>query len=260
MRAVSHPLQLAFDFLGGVNARAARSPLHATPIGEFAFELRRGAQRRSLAIEVHPDLRVIVRAPRHYPRAAIEDFVSARSAWIQRQLAHFRAHPRPPREPCYAPGSEHAYLGQTYRLRFSTATQAPVTLTTAELVIGQADDCAPATAQRLLDTWYRARAREVFAATLARCHAHPRFARYTCPTLAIRAMRTRWGSLGPERGMTLNLALIRTPLACIEYVVMHELCHLRYRGHGKGFYRLLDAVAPAWQVHKRELEREFGCD
>jgi len=255
---MSHPLQLGFDFLGGASARDAHSPLLGSPTDGFVFELRRGPRRRSLAIEVHPDLRVVVRAPRRCPQAEIEGFVNERIDWIQRQLAHFRAHPRRGREPDHAPGSEHAYLGRIYRLRFSPATRTPVTLTAGELVIGQPDDCAPATARRLLDTWYRAQARAVFAATLARCHAHPRFARYPCPKLAIRAMRTRWGSLGPQRGMTLNLALIRAPLACLEFVVMHELCHLRYRGHGKGFYRLLDAVAPAWRAHKRELERALG--
>ena len=112
----------------------------------------------------------------------------------------------------------------------------------------------PTAVRRALDTWYRARAATEFTALLDHWHAHPRFARYPRPALNIRAMRTRWGSLGTRRGMTLNLALIQAPHACIEYVVVHELCHLRFHGHGRGFYGLLETVMPDWRARKTLLE------
>jgi len=113
------------------------------------------------------------------------------------------------------------------------------------------------TARQVYAGWSRAQAAVEFTALLDTWHSHPRFARYPRPALAIRAMRTRWGSLGTHRGMSLNLALIEAPRTCIEYVVVHELCHLRYHGHGRGFYRLLEAVLPDWRARKRALEASF---
>jgi predicted metal-dependent hydrolase len=122
------------------------------------------------------------------------------------------------------------------------------------LVVGGVGASSPVTAQSALSRWYLARARAEFPKSLARCHAHPRFSRYPLPSLRIRTMRTRWGTMCRERGMTLNTALILAPIDCLDYVVFHELCHLSYRGHGARFYQLLEAVLPDWEARKRTLE------
>ncbi len=74
------------------------------------------------------------------------------------------------------------------------------------------------------------------------------------PRLSIKRMHKRWGSLSGKGTVTLNTDLIRAPQACIDYVVMHELCHLRYHDHSPEFYRLLDAVMPGWEKIKHTLE------
>ena len=71
-------------------------------------------------------------------------------------------------------------------------------------------------------------------------------------------MLRRMGSLSTRSGMTLNLLLIHAPLSAIEYVVVHELCHLRYRGHGREFYGLMDSVLPDWRTRKLLLEASTG--
>lgn len=258
------PLQLALDFFGeltrpiaSTSARRHADPTGAAPVPArpaCVYELRRGPRRRSLSIEVHPDLRVVVRAPLRYPQADIEDFVAARARWIAAQIEYFRQQPRTPIKPGFADGDSHLYLGQTLRLVLDPQTPRRVVQHDHCLVIGGSSANDPHSVRRALDHWYRARAEQEFNAILARCHQHPRFARYLCPPLQIRSMRTRWGSLGARRGMTLNLVLIQAPRACIEFVVMHELCHLRYHGHGKGFYRLLDSVLPDWRARKAALE------
>ena len=216
--------------------------------------MRLSAKRRSLSIEVHPDLRVVVRAPLRFPKRDIEDFVAARALWIAAQLEHFRSKPCMPLVPSYADGATHYYLGLPHRLRLDPAAPQGVERDDDSLIIGGRAARDGLAARSALKQWYRKRADEQFKAILAECHLHPRFQRYPCPALQIRAMRTRWGSLGSRRGMTLNLVLIEAPRECIEFVVMHELCHLRYHDHGKGFYKLLDAVCPDWRARKRLLE------
>ena len=258
------PVQLALDLCGELaGPRPPPAPRRVAPThdavshtthGGFVYELRLSAKRRSLSIEVHPDLRVVVRAPLRFPKCDIEDFVAARALWVAAQLERFRSAPRMPLLPTYADGATHYYLGVPHQLRLDPDARHGVERRDDCLIIGGRAARDALTARTALDQWYRKRAAEQFAAILAECHLNPRLQRYPCPALQIRAMRSRWGSLGSRRGMSLNLVLIQAPRECIEFVVMHELCHLRYHGHGKGFYKLLDVVCPDWRARKRLLE------
>jgi len=67
-------------------------------------------------------------------------------------------------------------------------------------------------------------------------------------------MRTQWGSCSPKGDVLLNPYLVKAPKACIEYVVAHELCHLREHNHSERFYRLLSRVLPDWEARKAELD------
>ena len=258
------PVQLALDLCGEwAGRRSPPAPRRATPTrdavshtthGGFVYELRLSAKRRSLSIEVHADLRVVVRAPLRFPKRDIEDFVAARALWIAAQLERFRSAPRLPLVPTYADGATHYYLGLPHQLRLDPDARHGVERRDDVLIIGGRAARDALSARTALDQWYRKRAAEQFTAILAECHLNPRLQRYPCPALQIRAMRSRWGSLGSRRGMSLNLVLIQAPRECIAFVVMHELCHLRYHGHGQGFYNLLDAVCPDWRARKRLLE------
>jgi len=74
------------------------------------------------------------------------------------------------------------------------------------------------------------------------------------PKLSIRRMKTRWGSLSPKGTLTLNVALIRAPRECIEYVITHELCHMKHPRHDGAFYKLLERHMPDWERRKHKLE------
>ena len=72
--------------------------------------------------------------------------------------------------------------------------------------------------------------------------------------MQIRRMKTRWGSLSPNSILTLNMDLIRAPKECVDYVIIHELCHLQYPNHGPGFYKLMESVMPDWGRRKHKLD------
>ena len=208
--------------------------------------------RRTLGIEVHPDLRVLVRAPEGCSEALIAERVGRRAAWISRQLTEFeRYRPRtPPRQ--FIGGESHLYRGRQYRLRIEDGDVAGVRLAPGRLVVTVVGSPRPERVQALLHRWYLDRAGEVFSETIDRCL--PRVRGVDRPRLIVRAMRSRWGSLSRNGAMTLNASLVRAPGPCIEYVVTHELCHLRYRDHDARFYRLLGQVMPDWQRRKERLE------
>ena len=108
--------------------------------------------------------------------------------------------------------------------------------------------------QNLVEKWYREKAEEYFSKSLSKCFGKFEKMGFDKPGLKIRKMKTRWGSYSTKGRVTLNLELIKKPTECIDYVVMHELCHIRHRNHSKGFYKLLDKVMPEWRDKKEKLE------
>lgn len=216
------------------------------------YEVVERQGRRTLGIEVHPDHRVVVRAPVGCPPPLVAERVKKRVAWIVRQLAEFEGYaPRTPARQ-YVAGESHLYLGRQYRLVIVRGDAAGVSLTRGRLLVRVEGAPQPARVRALLDAWYAERARAVFGAVLE--EACSRLAGRGPRRLLVRTMRTRWGSLSASGAMTLNVDLIRAPRACIEYVVTHELCHLTHRDHGARFYRLLARRMPDWEQRKRRLE------
>lgn len=216
------------------------------------YEVRFLASRQTLAIEVHPDSRVLVRAPLGCPEALIAERVHKRAGWISRQLAEFeRYRPRTPARQ-YINGESHLYLGRQYRLKLLQGESASVKLARGQLLLTLPSDPEPERAKALLQRWYLDRARTVFAEVLDA--SLPNFNSVDHPTLIVRSMQARWGSLSRAGTLTLNVNLVRAPRPCIEYVVIHELCHTRHRDHDARFFRLLGQVMPDWARRKQRLE------
>ena len=110
----------------------------------------------------------------------------------------------------------------------------------------------------MLDAWYRAHAKALFPVRLAEClKICGRRDTAAEPLLTIRRMTHRWGSCTPKGRLLLNLDLILAPVTCIDYVIMHELCHLKIRDHNRAFYRLLSRIMPDWESRKERLEHLF---
>ena len=218
------------------------------------YEVRFLASRQTLAIEVHPDSRVLVRAPVDCPEALIAERVQKRAAWISRQLAEFqRYRPRTPARQ-YVNGESHLYLGRQYRLKLISGEAASVKLTRGRLLVtlpGEPEP-EPERVKALLHRWYLDRARAVFTEVLDA--SLPHFKGVEHPRLIVRAMQSRWGSLSRAGSMTLNVNLVRAPRPCIEYVVTHELCHTTHRDHDARFFKLLGQVMPDWEKRKQRLE------
>lgn len=216
------------------------------------YEVRFLASRQTLAIEVHPDSRVLVRAPLGCPKALIAERVQRRAGWISRQLAEFeRYRPRTPARQ-YVNGESHLYLGRQYRLKLLDDDTHAVKLARGQLLVSLPGAPEPERVKALVRRWYLDRARAVFGEVLDA--SLPRFKGIARPRLIVRTMQSRWGSLSPAGTMTLNVNLVRTRRPCIEYVVTHELCHIKHRDHDARFFKLLGRLLPDWEQRKQRLE------
>lgn len=229
--------------------------LHQIEYGETTIEYHLSyAARKTLAISVHPDLRVTVVAPHDTALDAIQAKVRQRANWIVRQQREFELYlPHiPPRQ--YISGETHRYLGKQYRLRVIEAADAEwVKLERGYLQVRTVDKSDTARIRELVDGWYLRQARRVFRERLR--DLLPRFGRLGLPEfdLQIKTLEARWGSCTESGTITLNLKLMQVPKPYIDYVIVHELCHLVEHNHSKRFYLLLDRVMPDWRDRRQRL-------
>ena len=217
------------------------------------------AQRKTVAIDIHPDSQVIITAPEGSDPAAIEELIRKRARWILRQQRQFATYA--PQEPprAYVSGESYRYLGRQYRLKVLEAEPPCVKQERSFIYVTVPDENNTKQVQHLLEQWYRDRARRIFQERLDLCYPRVERLGIPYPPLAIRSMKTRWGSCGHSGRIILNPRLVQTPLDCIDYVLLHELCHLKEHNHSKQYYHLLDQTLPDWRERREKLNRFEFC-
>ena len=209
--------------------------------------------RKSLEIAVHPDKSIIVKAPIGSVLQNIIERVKKRARWIIRQLEYFtQFEPRTPKR-MYIPGESHLYLGRSYRIKFEESETHEVLLKNGRFLI-KAQRPSPISAKKMMNDWYEKKSEMHFSNIFDELWSTFEKYGYHKPTLKFRHMQKRWGSLTTSGALTLNKALIKAPRECIEYVVMHELCHLAHHDHSSEFFTLLETHLPDWQRRKHKLE------
>lgn len=219
---------------------------------EFLLSRR---ERKTLAITVHPDLRVEVIAPVEAEAEAIIRRVQSRARWILRQRRQFLSWMPKPTPRRYRSGETHRYLGRQYRLRIVSDTTPGVSLKSGFIEIRQPDAADATAARRQLDRWMRKQADRRFRNDLSKALKRIAIHQLPHPTLRLLRMPKRWGSCTAKGEILLNPELIKTPAVCVEYVILHELCHLKHPNHSAAFFRMLDTVLPDWRERKQRLER-----
>lgn len=214
------------------------------------------SDRRTLGIEVLPDARVELRAPLNAEVAKVDELVLRKARWIVRQQDFFRSFlPATPAKQ-YVSGESHRYLGRQYRLKVQPSTGGEeVKLLGGRIHVHTLHPKDPEHVRGLLSGWYRSHAVARFEQAVDK--AMPLFKKYGIarPAVRVQHMRKRWGSCTPKGTILLNPELIQAPGACIDYVVVHELCHLVHPDHGPRFVKLLDRTLPEWKTWKERLER-----
>lgn len=215
---------------------------------DFDF-LRR--ERKTLAISVYPDLRVEAIAPNDAPLEKVLEKVQRRSRWILRQQRQFLAWMPKPSPRNYQSGETHRYLGRQYQLKIISSPDNTTKLRGRYLEVRTQQE----NVEKLVKAWFREKAKIKLNKQLKISYQNLASYQLPEPTLRIRNMSKRWGSCTSKQEIILNPELIKTPSLCIEYVIIHELCHLRHRNHSKAFFKMLDAILPDWKKRKERLEK-----
>ena len=210
---------------------------------------------KNLHVGVYPPSgRVRVAAPQHLDNEAVRLALISRLGWIRRKQAEFEQQERQSQRE-FVTGESHYFKGRRYRLRVIEYDGRPtirlLNNTTMELHIRPGDNRD--NREMVLYQWYRRQLRSQLPPLLTKWE--PKVG-VTVEDLRIRKMKTRWGSCNRDaRRIWLNLELAKKPVSCLEYIMVHEMVHLRERTHNERFRTLMDQLLPQWRLHRDVLNQ-----
>jgi len=218
------------------------------------YTLRRTGRRRTVGIVVEPDRRLTVLTPVGADIESIERILRRRLPWIRRQRLELQALPPPPSPRQWVNGETHRYLGRQYRLKVIEGRERSVKLSGAYLKVVLPEPRDRRAVKRLAEAWYRQRAHRIVVERAHRLLGATTWLEVTGPPpIAIRALSHRWGSTTKAGRITFNVDIVKLPSACVDYVVAHELVHLRIPNHSAAYWRMLGRVMPDWKKWRDRL-------
>lgn len=207
------------------------------------YLLKRSSARRTLALRVSERGEVVVNAPLVLPQSGIEAFLRRHADWVWQRLA------QTPAQPCWRQGMSLPYMGGSLKLDWHVDAAKSAHVNADYLIVGGVWERV---GESVL-AWYREAAQALFAERLSHHAARMGVA---LPALRLSNARSRWGSLSPKGVVSLNWRLIKTAPEILDYVVCHELAHLRQRNHSPAFWREVVALYPDYQSARDHLRRQ----
>jgi predicted metal-dependent hydrolase len=208
---------------------------------------------KNLHLGVYPPSgKVRVAAPLALSTNAVRVAIVQKLGWIKRQQKAFDEQARQSQR-ALVDGESHYFLGRRYRLAIvitDGARQVKIRNRNRMELHVRHDDAAECRAE-VLDQWYRERLREMVPALIEKWQPT---LRVKVAAWRIKKMKTKWGSCNAHaRRIWLNLELIKKPVECVEYLVVHEMAHLLVRRHGDQFQALMDRHFPRWRMVRKIL-------
>jgi len=209
------------------------------------------SNRKTLGITVTPDLDVLVNAPIDSSPDKIKEKLLKKAPWIIKQQSFFLTfHPKTPKRK-YIAGETHLYLGRQYILNVAISNTESVKLKGKFIEVKAT---VKTRVKPLVKDWYLAHAKSKFNEIAQPLIAKFKRHKVEPDSIVFREMPTRWGSCTPKGKIILNPELIKAPKGCIEYVIIHELCHLIHHDHTQKFIDLQTKEMPDWERWKLKLE------
>ena len=212
------------------------------------YTLKRTGRRRSIGLRVD-DRGLTVNVPLRASEKWLHSVLQEKAAWVVQKLESWQAKKPAPQQ--WADGAAVRYRGETFALRIVPSLfDAPPQLHGAQLVVHLANADSPAMIEKIVMRWYRREALQLFTECVA--HYAPLMG-VTPGEIKLSAARTQWGSCTVRGTVRLNWQLVKMPLELVDYVVVHELAHLREMNHSAAFWSVVETVCPDYAKRRAEL-------
>jgi len=206
------------------------------------------SKRKTIALIIQNDGNVQIRAPKFATSQQIQQFVQSKSNWIQTHQKKILKQKVTTHN--YEPGEIFLYLGNEYSLELSKANKIPLVLNN-KFQLSRLNNHE---AEKIFKDWYRKRSREIFS---ERANFFANEHSYKFNKIRISSARTRWGSCSSKGTLSFTWRLVMAPMEIIDYVIIHELVHLKIKNHSSSFWAKVQELEPEYKS-KRKWLREMG--
>ena len=205
------------------------------------------SKRKTIALVVQPNGELLVRAPQRATRRQIDAMLEKHADWIIKKQAEVKAKQIANSLRQFTAGEHFFFLGQEYPLEFVNITKPKLNLNGNF----QLAKSARGGAKALFEKWYKKEARRIFnerVAMYAKKHG------FDVQKVKLSSARTRWGSCNSKGYINLTWLLVMAHIKIIDYVVVHELCHLREDNHSKAYWAQVGAIMPDYKMRRKWLK------
>ena len=212
------------------------------------------SKRKSLSIAIQPDGNLLVKAPFGLTNDEILKWVKSKTGWIIRQREKVLEQQKNNPQKRYVTGERFSYLGRDYELevRISDGRAGMVGILENKIVVFS-KVVSEEVVEKILISWYVEQAK-IWIPKRVRHFAGQMGERYK--NITIKNQKKRWGSCSSDRNLNFNWRLMMMPEEIIDYVVVHELCHLKQMNHSKAFWDEVEKILPNYKIRKKWLDEQ----
>lgn len=204
------------------------------------------SKRKTLSLEVNRNAELLVRAPIFLQSIEINQFIEKRKSWIINKMREAREGNLLKRVKTFSSGEKFLFMGKEYELEI-TANKTPALYFEGKFILSQR--CINKAREMFVD-WYKSQAKKIF---YSKVHYFSQSIGTKFHQVKVNSARTRWGSCSYNGNISFPWRLILAPEEVIDYVVVHEVCHLEIKNHSREFWQKIDKLFPDYQKQKRWL-------
>ena len=208
---------------------------------------------KNINLRIRPNMEIYISAPMNLHSDYIENFIRSKEKWIKQVLQKIKEAKQNQLPSQYLSGEKHKYLGKEYELEVKQGNSNRVSIKEGKIILTVISNIFENSDEKkkVMEKWYFENAQKVFVNAIQKWLE---ILDESIEKLSIKPMKSRWGSCNyVKRYINLNTELIKRTQFEIEYVVLHELTHLKYPNHGKGFYRYIENYMPNYKMAEKML-------
>jgi len=211
--------------------------------------IRSKRRRRTISLQIKEDGKVVIHAPYHTPKWEIEKFIKEKQSWVVQKISEKEKQIKEV-EKTFRPGEKFYYLGEWYPLEIHESNQKkpPLKLSFGNFIL---DKDHIGGARDLFIKWYMREAKEKI---VGRVDYYSRKLRLFPRGIRITNARSRWGSCSRDNRLSFSWRIIMASLAIIDYILIHELVHIREKNHSKRFWSTLESILPDYRKYRLWLK------
>ena len=217
---------------------------------------------KNMSMRLSDNGEILISIPRYLPYQKAEDFLVSKYSWVEKQLVKYNKYADFKESTAFKEGDIIYLLGNSYKLRLFTDIENHINVGegTIDFFIKEKYVDNKEYIQRYYEKWTKEYC-YLFCIRFIDKYK-PLMSKYNVPNeinVEIKKFKAKWGACTPsKKKVAFNMNLVKVPLSCLEYVVVHELAHFKHLNHSQSFYDLVEKFIPDWKQRRKILNEKYG--